>query len=111
VVYLREAHPDSIVTIVKDGKKVLDKVGQTRSLEERRERAQQFIEAMNLTIPTVVDEEDDCVNRAYAAWPERLYVVGSDGKIAYQGGPGPGGFRVAEVESWLRAHTKGGRGR
>ena len=43
---------------------------------------------------------------AYAAWPDRLYVVGVDGKIAYQGGPGPGGFRVNEVEAWLKVNTK-----
>jgi hypothetical protein len=37
----------------------------------------------------VVDEMDDRVAAAYAAWPERLYVVDKQGRIAYAGGQGP----------------------
>jgi hypothetical protein len=37
--------------------------------------------------------------------PERLYLVGRDGRIAYQGGMGPMFFRPAEwaeaIESYL----------
>jgi hypothetical protein len=106
VVYIREAHPDSEVTVVKDGKPVLEKVGQTSDVKERRERAGQFAEVMKLTVPVLVDKGDDKVNAAYAGWPERLYVVGTDGKIAYKGGPGPGGFKIAEVESWLDKNAK-----
>lgn len=94
------------MTVVKDGKKTLEKVAQTETLKERSERAQQFVDAMGVTIPTVVDREDNKVNAAYAGWPERLYVVGRDGKIAYKGDPGPRGFSVAEVEKWLRENTK-----
>ena len=43
---------------------------------------------------------------AYAGWPDRLYVVGADGRIVYRGGPGPGGFRPQEVEEWLRTHVR-----
>jgi type I thyroxine 5'-deiodinase len=94
------------VTVVKDGKTALKKVGQTSSLKERSERARQFVDAMKVTVPTLVDRADDQVNTAYSGWPERLYVVGVDGRIAYKGGPGPGGFRVAEVEKWLRENRK-----
>jgi hypothetical protein len=40
-------------------------------------------------------------DRAYQAWPERLYVVGTDGRIRYQGGKGPYGFSPAELERFL----------
>ena len=106
MIYIREAHPDSVVTIVKDGKQTLEKVGQTSALKERGERAQQFLDAMKVTIPTLIDKEDDQVNKNYSGWPERLFVVGTDGKIAYKGGPGPGGFRVGEVEDWLKKNVK-----
>jgi type I thyroxine 5'-deiodinase len=55
----------------------------------------------------VVDKDDNKVNAAYAGWPERLVVVGVDGKIAYYGGPGPFGFRPNEVEDWLKKHRAG----
>jgi len=106
IVYIREAHPDSVVTVVKDGKAVLEKVGQTNDPKERGGRAQQFADAMKVTVPLLVDKEDNQVNNAYAGWPERLYVIGTDGKIAYKGGPGPGGFKVAEVEEWLKKNLK-----
>jgi type I thyroxine 5'-deiodinase len=56
-------------------------------------------------VPTVIDREDNKVNAAYSGWPDRLYVVGKDGRIAYKGGPGPGGFKPAEVEAWLKKNV------
>ncbi len=67
--------------------------------------AEQCAATLKLSMPTLVDGEDNAVNRAYAAWPDRLYVVGTNGRIAYQGGPGPKGFKVNEVEEWLKKNT------
>lgn len=92
--------------MVKDGKEVLDVLKQTNTVEERSERAQQCTAALKLTMPTLVDREDNKVNHAYAAWPDRMCVVGVDGKIAYLGGPGPRGFRPDEVEEWLKKNVK-----
>jgi hypothetical protein len=61
---------------------------------------------LRLTIPAVVDKTDNRVNYAYAAWPERLVVVGTDGRIAYYGGPGPAGFKPAELADWLRKNVR-----
>jgi type I thyroxine 5'-deiodinase len=41
---------------------------------------------------------DDTVNKAYSGWPDRLYLVGKDGQVAYKGGPGPSGFKPLELE-------------
>ena len=49
-------------------------------------------------IQTYVDEMDDKVMVTYAAWPERLYLVGKDGRIAYAGAPGPAGFSPTELK-------------
>lgn len=106
LIYIREAHPDSILLTLKDGEKKLLKIPQTRKVEDRAEVAQQCVATLKMTMPTLLDKEDNHVNAAYGAWPDRLYVIGVDGKIAYQGGPGPGGFRVGEVEKWLMEHAK-----
>lgn len=105
LVYIREAHPDSIVTTLKDGTELLLKIPQTNTLDERRATAQQCAATLQLSMPALIDE-DNKVNQAYAGWPDRFYVVGMDGKIAYQGRPGPKGFRVDEVEDWLKNNTK-----
>lgn len=106
LVYIREAHPDSQLFILKDGKEVLEKLGQTNTEDERKERAKVCTATLKLSMPTLVDKVDNKVNQNYAAWPDRMYVVGVDGKIAYMGGPGPRGFRPDEVEAWLKANTK-----
>lgn len=58
-----------------------------------------------MTLPSVIDDRENFVKRAYAAWPDRLYVVGVDGNIAYKGRPGPFGFRVPELEEWLKRNV------
>lgn len=40
---------------------------------------------------------DDAVNKAYAAYPARLYLVGLDGRVVYAGGLGPFGFKPEEL--------------
>ena len=59
---------------------------------------------MALEIPALVDEMDDAVAAAYAAMPERLYLVGADGRIAYQGGMGPMFFRPSEWEEAIESY-------
>jgi hypothetical protein len=52
---------------------------------------------MQLGFPFLVDRMDDAVERAYAAWPERLYLVDVDGTVVYRGGKGPMDFRPEEL--------------
>lgn len=103
LVYIREAHPDSVLMVQKDGQGILDLIGQTESLAGRSETALVCTTSLKLSIPTLVDKEDNAVNAAYAGWPDRMAVVGVDGTIAYYGGEGPGGFKPGEVERWLKA--------
>jgi hypothetical protein len=45
---------------------------------------------------------DNRVDELYAGWPERIFVIDPDGKIAYAGKPGPWGFKPDEAERALR---------
>ena len=74
---------------------------QPSTLEQRLKIAREFVELMGYDIEVVVDNLENAADEAYAAWPERLYVIGTNGKIAFKGGMGPGGFDVDEVEKWL----------
>ena len=57
-----------------------------------------------LELPALVDDMDDAVAKAYGAVPERLYLVGRDGRIAYKGGMGPMFFRPFELEQRIEAY-------
>ena len=50
---------------------------------------------------------EDSVNQAYGGWPDRLYLVGVDGKIAYKGGRGPFGFEPDELEEAIEEALEG----
>lgn len=102
LVYIREAHPDSVLIVEKDGQEELLKVTQTETLQSHIETAQTCSASLHLSIPTLVDKPDNAVNAAYSGWPDRLVVVGLDGNIAYYGSKGPGGFKPQEVEKWLQ---------
>lgn len=60
------------------------------------------VDDLDLPLPALVDRLDDRVNKAYGAQPDRLYLVGKDGKIAYAGAPGPRGFDPDEWEAAIR---------
>ena len=109
LVYIREAHPDSILLTLKDGKEVLEKIEQTSDLFARAEHAEVCMATLKLSVPTALDGEDNAVNTAYAGWPDRMYVVTTDGRIAYQGAPGPSGFKPEEVEEWLEKNAGDGK--
>jgi hypothetical protein len=67
-------------------------IAQHTVIEERFAAARTGVARLELTMPVLVDGMDDAVSDAFAAWPERIYVVGRDGRIAFQGGPGPWEF-------------------
>ncbi len=80
---------------------------QHQSMAERVEVGQACMLKMALETPALVDEMDDAVAKAYAAMPERLYLIGSDGRVVYKGGMGPMFFRPAEWEEAIRDHPAG----
>ena len=80
---------------------------QPKTEDERAKVAGTCATKLALTIPFVVDTLDNKTEAAYAGWPDRLYIVGADGKIAYKGGPGPRGFSVKEMEAKLAEILKG----
>ncbi len=77
---------------------------QHRSMEDRVEVGQACMLKLALEPPALVDEMDDAVAKAYAAIPERLYLIGADGRVAYKGGMGPMFFRPDEWEAAIEAH-------
>jgi type I thyroxine 5'-deiodinase len=72
-----------------------------KKLEERRKLAKQCTEALGLTLPCLVDDMEDTASQSFNAWPERIYVVGTDGKIAFASGPGPWGFKPNDLADHL----------
>lgn len=100
-VYIQEAHPE-------DGWQVPHNLDddvvfyQPKSIQERAEIAQTCMLKLDLAMPTLLDDMDNSTDTAYAALPERLYVIDRLGKVTFQCGPGPWGF---DIEGWQTAIT------
>ena len=92
LIYIREAHPTDGWYMGRHD------VSDPTTIEERRRVAARCEVAMRHGIQTYVDEMDDAVMRAYAAWPDRLYLVGQDGRVVYASGKGPMGFKPARLK-------------
>ena len=99
-IYIREAHPsDEWQMDSNEEQGVCYK--QPTTIEERLAIARDFVAREHWQLPLWVDDIENKVDWVYAGWPERLYVIETDGKIAYKGETGPFGFHPEEVEAWL----------
>jgi hypothetical protein len=102
LVYIREAHAlDSDWPITGQGAPLVE---EPVSLEERQDVAQTCVAHLDLgDFPVLVDGIDDAVSTAYEAWPDRLYLVGKDGRIVFKGERGPAGFDPEALEQAIVA--------
>ena len=106
-VYIQEAHPE-------DGWQVLINLEQEivytqpRTEDQRVEIAAACMLDLELELPMLLDAMTNEVDTAYAALPERLYVIDAEGKIAYRGDPGPWGFDADGWEEAIQAQLRSG---
>jgi len=57
-------------------------------LEERRRRVRELAGVRELPFPCAFDDDDGGAEKAYDARPQRLVVIGADGRVAFDAGHG-----------------------
>ncbi len=102
VVYIREAHPiDGLSPLGGNGDPIVE---DPVTMEERQGVASVCLTRLALEpMPTLVDDLEDTASLAYQGHPDRIYLVGQDGRIAYHGFEGPMGFDPEELEDAILA--------
>ena len=102
MIYIREAHPEDgwVLTSNRDAGIAL---ADPTTEEERGSAAEACAVRMKIRMPVLLDGLDDEVARQYGGWPDRLYLVGRNGRIAFQGGEGPFGFNPDELGTAIEA--------
>jgi hypothetical protein len=104
LVYNSEAHPE-------DGWQV--KINHTHNIvydqptriEDRAAIAAVCIAARATTMPVVIDDMDNTVNKLYSGSPERLYLIDADGVVQHRSPPGP--FQMSAIDAWHDALLAG----
>ena len=105
-VYIREAHAEDGWKMARNQREGIA-INDPKTMEQRVTVAQQACAYFKTKIPGLVDTMDDATDRAYAAWPSRIFLVDVNGVIAVHGEPGPRGLVPAAraVEQWLKQNA------
>lgn len=106
VVYIGEAHPSDAWQVPNNLK---DSVifSSPANADERTALAGVCVTRLGIELPAIVDHFDDSTEKAYAGWPERLFLIDTQGRIVYKSKPGPFGFKLPELEAALAAEVSG----
>lgn len=99
--YIREAHPVDGWAMPVNRREGIE-IPNHKDLASRRSAASKCVEGLKLALPTLIDSMDGSAEQSYSGWPDRIFLVGLDGKLAYRGEPGPRGFSVGDAEAALR---------
>ncbi len=68
-----------------------------RDEQERASVAGACVRKLDIKFPALIDSFDNQVEAAYTGWPDRLYLIQQDGRVAYKSKPGPFGFHPDDL--------------
>ena len=100
-VYIQEAHPSDIWQMqsnVRENVVFRD----PRSEGERVQVAESCVRTLGIQFPALIDGMDNAIEKQYTGWPDRMFLIDREGKVAYKSEPGPFGFHPAQLEAALR---------
>jgi len=69
---------------------------------ERTETASACVRNLGIRIPAVLDGIENRTERAYTGWPDRLYLIGTDGRVIFKTAAGPFGFAAKHLEQAIK---------
>jgi len=77
-----------------------------RNEEERALVAGACVRKLGIKLPAVLDEFGNSTESAYTGWPDRLYLIDSNGRVVYKSKPGPFGFKPDDLKAALATVVK-----
>jgi len=72
-----------------------------RNVDERNQVAGTCVRKLGIKFPALIDGFDNSAEKAYTGWPDRMYLIDTDGRIVYKSKPGPFGFKTKELGAAL----------
>jgi len=102
LVYIREAHATGNWQSTRNEREGIE-LDRANTMDEKQAHASTCSLNLHLPFPALVDKMDGKVEGAYAAWPSRAFVIGTDGRILYSTRLTPLDFRAEEMASVLQA--------
>jgi len=100
VVYITEAHASDVWQMPSNIRQNVV-FAQPKTIEERYGIADSCVRKLNIKMPAIIDSFNDVTEKAYTGWPDRIYVLDQDGRVAFKTKPGPFGFEPLEARKVL----------
>ena len=99
-VYILEAHPSDVW---QSESNIREKIvfASPADYEQRTMVAGTCVRKLGIRFPAVIDGFDNSAEQAYTGWPDRIYLIDSNRRVAYKSKPGPFGFKADELKSAL----------
>jgi type I thyroxine 5'-deiodinase len=69
--------------------------------DERNSTAEACVRNLGIRIPALLDGIGNAVERAYTAWPDRIYLISRGGRVAFKSAAGPYGFSPRVLDQAL----------
>ena len=98
--YIVEAHPSDVWQMESN---IKDKVvfASPKNEDERAQVAGACVRKLGIKFPAVLDQFENTTEKAYTGWPDRMYLIDSNGRVAYKSKPGPFGFKPDQLGAAL----------
>jgi len=108
IVYISEAHASDDSWPVGYAKEM--GIKEHTNFGERCAVAEKLVKDKKLTIPCLIDNMDNKAADAYQGWPDRVFLVRKDRRLAVAAARGPWGFKpgIKAAEKWLAEYKKTG---
>ena len=105
MVYILEAPPSDVWQMQSN---IKDKVvfASPRNQDERAEVAGSCVRKLGIKFPAVLDEFGNSTERAYTGWPDRLYLIDTNGRVVFKSPPGPFGFKPDNLRAAIARLVK-----
>ena len=109
IVYVSEAHAEDDKYPVPYAKDL--GIKEHKTYEERCVVADRLRKDKKLTIPCLIDEMDNNVEKIYKGWPDRVFLVRKDGRLGVAAMRGPWGFQAGmdDASKWLAEYKRTGK--
>jgi hypothetical protein len=67
----------------------------------REQVASSCVRKLHIAMPALIDSMQNQVEKDYTGWPDRLYLIDTNGRIAFKSMAGPFGFEPANLSKAL----------
>ena len=105
VVYITEAHPSDVWQMQSNIKENVV-FASPKNEEDRAFIAGACVRKLGIKPAAVLDEFGNVTEKAYTAWPDRMFLIDAAGHVAYKSRPGPFGFDTNELRNAIAQNLR-----